>query len=175
MSPRQGTTLPHGMPQPIIREYTQRIEAEPAVVFPLICPVREAEWLEGWAEAFELIWSASGAAEPGCVFRTREVAVPETIWVIADHDPTCGRVRFVRVTEGLLATTLDIVVSDVGDGASSVQIRYTTVPTSGEGARFAANRFDPGAFSAEMAWWERSMNHYLRTGALLHRLQVAQR
>lgn len=55
----------------ITRHYTQRIEAPPARVFPLLCPVREADWLEGWGEIVEMVHSDSGLAEDGCVFLTR--------------------------------------------------------------------------------------------------------
>ena len=45
--------------------HSQRIEAPPARVFPLICPVRETEWLDGWGEQLEVIHSDSGLAEDG--------------------------------------------------------------------------------------------------------------
>ena len=32
----------------ITREYRQTIEASAETVFPLLCPVREAQWLDGW-------------------------------------------------------------------------------------------------------------------------------
>lgn len=32
----------------ITRTYGQTINASPEQVFPLICPVRETEWLDGW-------------------------------------------------------------------------------------------------------------------------------
>ena len=34
-------------PERITRKYRQTINAAPHVVFPLLCPVREAEWLDG--------------------------------------------------------------------------------------------------------------------------------
>jgi hypothetical protein len=33
----------------VTRSYRQTINAAPEVVFPLLCPVRESEWLEGGA------------------------------------------------------------------------------------------------------------------------------
>ena len=75
-----------------VRSYTQRIEAPPDVVFPLICPVREAEWLDGWGDGFELIYSASGLAEKNCVFRTYGQDQPEMIWTMSEHDS----VDFIR-------------------------------------------------------------------------------
>jgi hypothetical protein len=154
---------------PLVRSFVQRIEGAPDAVFPLLCPVREGEWLEGWAERCELIWSASGVAEPGCVFRTTEDDRPETIWIVTDHDPDGGLVVFARVTPGLAASTLHIEVSASGDGTSAVAIRYTVVPTSPEGEAYAAERYDRAELLGSVVWWERSMNHYLRTGRLLRR------
>lgn len=45
---------------------TLHVPAPVARVFPLLCPVREREWLDGW-EA-DVLHSASGLAEAGCVF-----------------------------------------------------------------------------------------------------------
>ena len=35
-------------PNRITRAYDQHLAAEPARVFPLLCPVRELDWIEGW-------------------------------------------------------------------------------------------------------------------------------
>src|SRR5262245_20308634 len=154
---------------PLHRSYVQRIEAAPEDVFPLICPVREGEWLDGWSGHCELIWSASGLAEPGCVFRTTEPGRPDTIWIITEHDPDRGTVVFARVTPGLAASTLHINVERSGERTSAVTIRYTVVPTSPDGVAYAAARYDQTDLVASIAWWERSMNHYLRTGHRLRR------
>jgi hypothetical protein len=39
----------------IAYEYTQTNPATPDKVFPLLCPVREADWLPGWQ--YRLIYS----------------------------------------------------------------------------------------------------------------------
>ena len=36
--------------------------------FPLLCPVREREWLAGWNPT--IVHTKSGVAEPGCGFVT---------------------------------------------------------------------------------------------------------
>ncbi len=154
---------------PLVRTYVQHSEAPPDAVFPLLCPVREGEWLEGWAEHCEVIWSASGVAEPGCVFRTTEMGRPETVWIITDHDPDRGIVTFARVTAGLAASTLRLAVIPSGDAASAVSVRYTVVPLSPAGEADAAERYERTELLASVAWWERSINHYLQTGRLLRR------
>jgi hypothetical protein len=41
-------------------EYTQTNDASPEIVFPLLCPVREAEWVPDWK--YRMIYSQSGVA-----------------------------------------------------------------------------------------------------------------
>ena len=147
------------------RTYTQRIHASPERVFPLLCPVREAEWLDGWT--YELLRSASGYAEEGCVFRTTLPGEPETIWIVTRHEPGAGRVDFARVTAGRVATRLTVRVQAAGEGQSSVDITYELTPTSPEGERIVTGRHAEEAFHKSMAWWERSMNHFLATGTIL--------
>lgn len=153
----------------ITRRYTQRIEAPPEQVFPLICPVREAEWLDGWREGLEMTHSDSGVAEDGCVFRTRTPGRPETVWMIVRHDPEQRVVEFARVTTGLVATRLTIGVEAGGDASSLVRISYSFTPLGGEGVAFVRETHSEDAFRRDMAWWEASMNHWLRSGEILRR------
>ncbi len=155
------------MTKRITRSFTQHIEATPDVVLPLICPVREAEWLDGWAEGYELIYSQSGVAEKNCVFRTFGPDVPDTVWTVTEHDGARGVVEFVRVTEGLVATTLRVTVTAGVDATSDVEVTYIVTPVSQAGARFASARYEGDEWLRDVRWWEQSMNHYLRTGALL--------
>jgi hypothetical protein len=148
----------------VTRSYTQRIEAPPPRVFPLLCPVREAEWLDGWKDEVEMIHSGSGLAETGCVFRTRTPGRPETVWMITRHDPRARVVEFVRFTTGLVVTRLTVGVKAAGDAASDVHVTYTFTPLSEAGAAFVRETHADGAFQRDMAWWEDSMNHWLRSG-----------
>jgi len=149
----------------LVRSYTQHIDATPDQVFPLLCPVREAEWLDGWT--YELIDSVSGVAEEGCVFRTRSPAGHETVWIIVRHDEAVGVVEFARVTIGLVATRLRIEVAPNQDASSAVQITYFHTPLSTAGTAFVAEQFSERAFLESVRWWERSMNYFLETGKTL--------
>lgn len=151
----------------VVRRYTQVIEAAPEVVFPLLCPVREGEWLEGWAERCEVVHSDSGVAEEGCVFRTRAKDGRETVWTVTRHDPGTRVIEFHRVTPGLLATRLALGVDGRPDGRSAVSIAYTLTPLGAEGRRAIEAEWDERSFARDMAWWEQSMNHWLRTGQAL--------
>ena len=52
----------------VIKSFTMTLDALPAMVFPLLCPVREYEWIEPWS--CDMVFSASGVAENNAVFRT---------------------------------------------------------------------------------------------------------
>jgi hypothetical protein len=62
-----------------VHQHIQTNDAPPETVFPLLCPVREAEWVPEWK--FKTIYSQSGVAEDGCVFLTPNGAGPETLLV----------------------------------------------------------------------------------------------
>ncbi len=64
------------------RTYTQHLVAPPSRVFPLLCPVREADWLEGWDPP--LVLSNSGVAERDCVFLT-DASPGHAIWYVTRH------------------------------------------------------------------------------------------
>ncbi|MCI0541884.1 MAG: hypothetical protein L0Z50_42350, partial [Verrucomicrobiales bacterium] len=57
-------------PKRASHSYRQRLAASPAKVFPLLCPVREAEWANGWMPG--RVISSSGVAERDCVFLTSD-------------------------------------------------------------------------------------------------------
>ncbi|HYK92235.1 MAG TPA: hypothetical protein VE398_25965 [Acidobacteriota bacterium] len=83
-----------------IHEYTQTNPASPEKVFPLLCPVREADWLPGWQ--YQLIYSDSGFAELGCVFTTPNATSsgspsPEKTWIVTDYDPKAFQIGFVWI------------------------------------------------------------------------------
>jgi len=61
-----------------VRSYTQQLVGPLQVVLPLMCPVREAEWANGWNPI--RVWSASGFAEEDCVFTTP--GEPAAVWVV---------------------------------------------------------------------------------------------
>lgn len=153
--------------EPVTRSYTQRIQAPPAQVFPLLCPVREAEWLEGWGDAVEMVHSRSGFAEEGCVFLTRSEGQPETTWMITRHQPDAGLIEFVRVAPGLVATRLVVRVEPGANATSTVHVRYTFTPLGEAGAALVRDQHSEAAFRRSLEWWERSMNHWLRTGETL--------
>lgn len=149
----------------VARTFVQRLHAGPEVVFPLLCPVRESEWLEDWT--CDMVYSASGVGEPGCVFTTPHHGATTTVWFMADHEPS-RRVRFVRVTPGAMVVEIDIVLAPLGAKETEACIRYTYTALGEEG-RASLEKSTEEDWLRMMDWWERSMNHFLQTGERLRR------
>jgi len=107
---------------------TMRVAATPADVFPLLCPVRERDWIPGW-EA-DVLRSRSGVAEPGCVFVTRPAEGRRLAWVVTRHDPP--RAIAFAVFHGDVVETLLIELFAVDGGTELVWSRaYTALEPSG--------------------------------------------
>lgn len=150
----------------ITRSYTQTIQADPSHVFDLICPVKEAEWLDGWD--YTLMYSESGVAEEGCVFTSRQQGEKDTIWMITRRDIRNREIDFVRATPESRIALLTIAVKEKAPGVSSVRITYVITALGEEGNRFV-EAFTEEKFNQAMQFWEKSMNYYLETGERLTR------
>ena len=150
----------------ITRAYCQTINAVPEVVFPLLCPVREAEWLDGWR--YTMIFSRSGLVEEGAVFRTPGDGEENTLWIVTKHDGVRRAVEFTRFTPGSRVCVLRIGVRPDGAGRSFVDISYTYTTVAPAGNAFI-DGFTEESFLGAMTFWEQSMNHWLETGRRLAR------
>lgn len=150
----------------ITSTYRQTINATPDVVFPLICPVREAEWLDGWRHT--MLFSQSGFVEEGAVFSTPGEGEADTVWIVTRHDAIRLAVEFTRFTPGSRVCVLRIGVTPGGDDRSLVDIAYTYTATAPAGNAFI-DAFTEDAFLRAVRFWERSMNHWLETGERLAR------
>ena len=92
-------------PNRATRTYTQSLVAPPNAVFPLLCPARETDWIQGWDPP--LVVSASGVAEPDCVFIT-SAQPSDAIWYITRHEPAAGSVEIIKITPNVTACRLTI-------------------------------------------------------------------
>ena len=145
-------------------EYTQTNDAPPERVFPLLCPVREADWVPGWK--YDLIYCESGVAEDGCVFTTPNDAGPETVWMATHYDPVAYTIAYAWVEPGMIATQLRISLAPAPSGKTYAHIRYLYTGLSPAG-NSTLERYTPDWFREKMLGWETAIIHYLRTGSLI--------
>ena len=145
----------------ITRTYRQTIQAVPEVIFPLLCPVREAEWLDGWR--YTMVYSKSGVVEKGAVFSTQGEGEEQTTWIVTKHDQKTHEVEFARFTPNSRTCVLMIAINSKDEVNSFVDISYTYTATTPAGNDFI-DRFSEEAFLVAVTFWEKSMNHFLKTG-----------
>lgn len=152
-------------PNRVRHSYVQKLVGSPAEVFPLLCPVREAEWLDGWDPV--AVWSRSGVAEPDCVFLTPASggASQDAIWYVTRHEPANGFVEMLKITPGVTACRLTIRLTATAPG-SAAEITYTHTSLGPAGDRFVAG-FTAEHYGEFMREWEARINHFLATGTCL--------
>ncbi len=143
----------------VTHEYVQTNAAGPEHVFPLLCPVREAEWVPGWE--YRMIYSQSGVAEMNCVFTTPNPDGSESFWVVTEYDPASFRIGFCWIHPGMVATQISIFLEPDGS-QTKTKIRYVYTGLSAAGNTEVAG-FDRDWFVEKMKNWEVAINHYLRT------------
>ena len=148
----------------VSKTYQQINLAAPKEVFPLLCPVREKDWLDGWD--YTMIHSVSGLIEEGCVFSTPHHGQQDTIWYVTVYDKINFKIEFVRVTpeEEVVRINIGLAGKDNGTTTSTITYQYTALNEKMN--EWLKTQFGD-SFRESMIWWEKAINHYLRTGEML--------
>jgi hypothetical protein len=128
------------------------LEASPEEVFPLLCPVREYEWLPGWA--CTMVYSDSGVAEKDAIFLTRETLGRGATWTLITYDPP-RFVEYLIVSGKDAVIRLSIGLESSGGKSTEVTWRMLFTACSRLGRvilprHFSQERFD-GMMSARKA------------------------
>ncbi|MBU1042155.1 MAG: hypothetical protein KKF77_13750 [Proteobacteria bacterium] len=142
--------------------YTHYMEAEAGAVFPLLCPVREYEWIEWWRAT--LLHSLSGVAEQDCVFTSTVLeAVGPEVWTCTRYEPP-QRIDYVRVGRSTVIR-LELTLAPAGPGTLlTARMVVSALDDAGDAIvdEFAKDGcegyFKPGAIM---------LGHYLAKGTLL--------
>lgn len=142
-------------PRRVSHVYTQQIAAPPEKVFPLLCPVRERDWVEGWDP--EVVFTHSGVVEDECVFVTVQDGI-RSIWIVTRYEPD-QFISFVKTTPDALVVRISISLSRES-GGTALEVRYSYSSLGAAGDSFIAE-MDEARYESFMKDWESSMNRYL--------------
>jgi len=135
---------------------TLDFNAAPDTIFALMCPVREAEWVPGWAPT--LVVTASGLIEPDCLFVTPTEG-PDAVWITARHDPKARVVTLYKVVPDLAVTRLDIAVTgETGASKATISYEHTVL---GEAGRALVDAHTEESYGRTMADWKRLIDGWL--------------
>jgi len=146
-----------------VLRYTMHLESDPETIFPLLCPVREYEWIESWA--CEMVFSVTGFAELDGIFRTLDpVSGLEDTWVISRHESP-NLVEFVRWNPHRVIH-YSISLKALGPGRTETEWKQVITGLGDEGNK-SVLALDGKEFEAMCRMEEKMLNHFLRTGKRL--------
>lgn len=148
-------------PERLRRSYRQKLEARPERVLPLLCPVRECDWVRGWKPS--VVFSHSGLVEQDAIFLTP--GNPDAIWIVTHHDPMALRVEMWKIEPEVVATKLEIQL-EPREGGCWADVSYEHSALGPRG-REILEEFSETNFEEFMRIWEEELNHYLRSGRKL--------
>ena len=150
-------------PVRVKRTYVQTLNAAPDRVFPLLCPVRETEWANGWNP--HLVVSTSGYIEPDCVFVMPDQP-QDAIWVVTQWNPREFFVEFIKVIPGFTVGKIEIKLRQGTTDQTFAEVSYSFTALSQKGAEFV-DQFTVKRYETFMQEWESELNHFLQTQAKL--------
>ena len=153
--------MPKTRAKHIERSFCHEVSAPPDRVFPLLCPVREFEWVPGWS--CDLVHSISGFAELGCVF-TRDTPAGRGVWVVCRYEPSSA-IAFVITFPSSHVERLRIVLAPHEGGTRLLWTRSYTALTA-EGETLVEEMAGP-AFELHMARLGKALEHFCRTGTMM--------
>lgn len=141
----------------IDREKTFEAKAGAAEIFPLLCPVREYDWIPDWS--CTMIYSESGVAEKDAVFHTRELFGKRTVWTCVTYEPP-RLIEYVFVLGVSGVVRLSIALEEISGGATRVtwRMRFTVARMM---TRFASKVTSREGFDAMISGRQRELEAYL--------------
>lgn len=143
--------------------YTQHLVAPPERVLPLLTPLGERAWAEGWAPRMR--WEPPGGGA-GTLFVIEHPGQPDTVWLLDTWEPPAGHVHYVHVTPGSDVTEVDIQLRPDGPDRSIASVRYTWTALGPPGVALVRSK-TPEAYLRAMHHWETALNHHLTTERML--------
>ena len=137
--------------------YVQNLVASAKDVFPLLCPVRELEWVKGWP--LTACYSNSGLAENDCVFIT-ESSGRSVVWMITQYDVDNTFIEMIRINPEETACRLQIQLKEILHDSCSASISYTHTALCPDGEKFV-EKYTAEYFADFMKDWEDALNKFL--------------
>ena len=141
----------------IARTFTFEVAAAPGVVFPLLCPVREREWIEGWKA--DIVYSTSGLAEDNCLFTSENKLLGEGLYVVSRYERENGVIEFVIFYAGKAVQKLDIAIRPNAKGGTHITWRRLLTGLSPTGNALI-EQLTEESFRQQMGVLSQSLDRY---------------
>ena len=144
--------------------HTTTVHATPEQIFPLLCPVLEYEWIQGWE--CDLVYTESGVIEKNCIFTTNFSGIGRETWYVDDHIPN-NHICFIRTSNNLsIRFEIDLIKND----DNTTDMRWTQMLTSmAENNTDLFMKITQESFSASVIERGQQLDYYIRTGSMMKR------
>ncbi len=141
---------------------SQLLVGSPEKVFPLLCPIREYDWIEGWK--CDLVFSQSGFAELDCIFATNFPGDEKDVWVVDQYQPNQA-IQFIRVAENrVIRYRISLTDNMNGQTTAVWEQTVTALTEAGNGFVESLSNLE---FGLKIKSLELMINYYLETGEML--------
>lgn len=148
----------------IVRQRTMQLPDVPNRVFPLLCPVMERQWLQGWD--CTMVYSESRVAEKNCVFTTDFPGDGHVVWVVTRHDPENHVVEFAQTAPGSRVVKLEIQLHQLDGNQTRAHWSYTYTALTEAGNEYL-NHVTEDVYNKKMTKVEESLVYFLKSGEML--------
>ena len=140
------------------RNETFTVKAHAKDVFPLLCPVREYDWLPGWS--CTMYYADSGVAEKDAIFHTKEKFGRKAVWTLITYEPD-SFIEYLIVSGKDAVVRLSIALTEESDGTTKVGWTMRFTMTSAMGRAVLTRQFSQAGFHAMMNARQSELNLYL--------------
>jgi hypothetical protein len=152
----------------IVREGKMELKADAKTVFPLLCPVREEDWIDGWSDICTIVYTDSGIAEEACVFETDIPLEGRAVWICSKYDADRAEIEYIKHIIGKAIIKWSMSVRDVS-GGSFIYAVYNATGWGEKGAAYARHLGDKG-IEQLFRNLEDDINNYVTNGKMKKRI-----
>ena len=147
----------------ISRKYKQINAGQPDKVFPLLCPVRESEWLPHFKA--KVIYSSTGFSEDGAIFQTTHGDDEIITWIITKYNLN-SLIEMTYIIPNIKIVRINIYLVNHDKEHTETTIRYTQTGLTERG-NAEVEKFTEERFNQQMENWEKAINYYLIHGKII--------
>lgn len=134
-------------------------QAKAEEVFPLLCPVREYDWIPQWS--CNMVFSESGVAEDLCVFKTHfSPEECEETWVCTYYEKNT-RIEYLYYLPNRI-TRLRITLKDDKPAASDWEWQTSVIGLNDSGNEYIESMDQSRRFFTQNETLEEDLNYYLQ-------------
>ena len=134
------------------------MKGKPEEVFPLLCPVREYEWIPGWSCLMR--YSESGVAEKNAVFETTEMMHRKVLWTTVTYEPD-RFIEYLLIMGRDALVRLSITLAEDTPGMTQVTWCMLFTVMSRLASRLVPDAFSEANFQAMMEKRQGELNRFL--------------